>query len=342
MNAIFRTGPDLDWLENDHPRIADRLRKIQDFAQSAADVASLRFRADQQARDGFEAARTNHGRAVDAEREGAASETDVLRMEAEVRRARERLDKTQAESLEIIAESAGAKTVADECLRLLNSLRPSGAKRFDVLVEPVGERSPYFGKPRAKEAPPPVTTIKVVPIELPPGDPAEIAERLAGRIGDVRAELDDLENAVPRRDSVAERLPTLVQDLAARGAPKLEGAGAPGGRLRIAGPRVIIHAEPARSGPGWKPTSDDALAMLAWLNPDRMLEKLRSDLDDAYAHDPLELDPNEKQRRTRDLKAQILEAERVECAALWKLIDEGDEQVRFRPDTDPRAILGIA
>ncbi|MGQ2903789.1 hypothetical protein [Neoaquamicrobium sediminum] len=342
MNAIFRTGPDLDWLENDHPRIADRLRKIQDFAQSAADVASLRFRADQQARDGFEAARTNHGRAVDAEREGAASETDVLRMEAEVRRARERLDRTQAESLEIIAESAGAKTVAENCLRLLNNLRPVGAKRVDVIVEPVGERSPYFGKPRGKEAPPPVTTIKVVPVELPAGDPAEIAERLAGRIGDVRAELADLDHAVPRKATVLKRLPGLVEELAARGAPRLEGAGAPDGRLRIAGPRVIIHAEPARSGPGWKPTSDDALAMQAWLAPDRVLEKLKADLETAYAHGPVELDAHEKQRRSRDLKAQILEAERVECAALWKQIDEGGEQVRFRPDTDPRAILGIA
>lgn len=342
MTAIFRNGPDHDWLEAEHPRVAQRLRKIQDFAQDAADVASLRFQADLTARETFEAARTNHGRAVEAMRAGTATELDVARMDRDMRRARERLERTQAESVAVAAESAGVRTVAENCLRLVNSHRPIGAKRVDIVVHTSEGGEPYHGRPRVKGGEPSAKSkIQVVPIELPAGDPAEIAERLAGRIGDVRAELDDLENAVPRRDSVAKRLPGLVEELAARGAPRLEGAAVPGASLRIAGPRVVLHAAPARTDLA-KPTADDGLALAAWLAPDRVLAKLKSDLDAAYAHEPLELDAPEIQRRRRDLKAQILEAERVECAALWKLIDEGDEQVRFRPDCDPRAVLGIA
>lgn len=227
-------------------------------------------------------------------------------------------------------------------LTAVEQLATGGAKRLDVIVEPVGERSPYFGKPRVKEGEPSAKSkIQVVPVELPAGDPDEIAARQAGIIGDLKAELDNLENAVPRKATVARRLPGLVEELAARGAPRLEGAGVPDGRLRIAGPRVVLHAAPARADLA-KPTADDGLALAAWLAPDKVLAKLKSDLDVAYSHGPLELDSNEKQRRRRELQAEILAAERVEAACLWKLIDEGDPSIRFRPDMNPRAVLGIA
>lgn len=342
MTPTFESQLDIGWLETQHPGVARKVHKLHDFKQDGLNSSSLRFVAEQQVREAYDAAKTNHGRAVEAMRAGAATESDVARMEADMRRARERLDRTQAESTAILQASAGDRTVADNCLALVNSPRPSGAKRVDIVV--AGERGePYHGKPRVKEGEPSAKSkIQVVPVELPTGDPDEIAARQAGIIGDLKAELDNLERAVPRKDSVAKRLSGLVQELANRGAPRLEGAGVPDGRLGVAGPRVIIHAAPARSGPGWKPTADDGLALAAWLNPDRVLAKLKSDLETAYRHAPLELDPHEKQRRRRELAAEILAAERLEAEAIWRMINGGDDKARFRPDMNPRAILGIA
>lgn len=275
-----------------------------------------------------------------AHREGQATERDISAIEAELESERAETARVSGGLSTLQRIAADSKKVVDTTDRHLNSLNwPSPKRSIAIPTEP-NRRASEIGS--ANDFDGSIPAVQLVLIHMPDGAPRDVDANAKEEVARLKAKYAELDSAVPQKKTEAKGLRGLVQELAAKGAPKLEGAAVPGARLSISGPRQIIHASPARSGPGWKPTADDALAMMAWLDPEKVLAKLQADLDVAYAHKPLELDPHEKQRRRRQLQAEILAAERIECAALWKLIDEGNDTVRFRPDTDPRAVLGIA
>jgi len=69
--------------------------------------------------------------------------------------------------------------------------------------------------------------------------------------------------------------------------------------------------------------------------------EVRKKVVDWYAeNDPLVLTEDEKRKRLTKIADDRLASERRECAAIWAARRRGIH-IRFRPDTDPRAILGI-
>lgn len=184
--------------------------------------------------------------------------------------------------------------------------------------------------------------VRVVSPRLPEGDRHAIFSEQQAAVARLKGEAEDVDHAPDRKETTKRRARQQLEELAARGAPKVSGAGEPGVRLSIRPPLMDIGAEPGLSSSGNIPKAHDALALLAWAMPERVLEAVEASIDAAYLGVDVQLDPHERQRRKREIKAKILAAERIECEAIWQLIEQGDDSVRFRPDTDPRAILGIA
>jgi hypothetical protein len=77
-------------------------------------------------------------------------------------------------------------------------------------------------------------------------------------------------------------------------------------------------------------TPQDVMALLAWYDPDAMLERLMGEIGDAEG-----VSAAERERREPALEARILAAERVEEG----LIEQSD--IARRPDASPLAILGV-
>jgi hypothetical protein len=85
----------------------------------------------------------------------------------------------------------------------------------------------------------------------------------------------------------------------------------------------------------------DAEAFIARFHRDELVAEIQAALDKAYASVEMALDPGEANQRLKDIKRTLVEAERIECAAIWRLLEDGATDVFFRPDTNPRAILGV-
>jgi hypothetical protein len=83
----------------------------------------------------------------------------------------------------------------------------------------------------------------------------------------------------------------------------------------------------------------DAIAYLTWLFPDVVLAKLAVEIE-ARSDDSNALTDAERERRLRNLKADLLMSERLECAAV-DLCQKAGIAMRYRLDTDPRAILNV-
>jgi hypothetical protein len=82
--------------------------------------------------------------------------------------------------------------------------------------------------------------------------------------------------------------------------------------------------------------------LLARMFPDQIRELIAEAVDAYYTDIDNVMEPGERLRTMRELKAQILEIERRECAAIWRLWDAGDFSFDFRAETSPKAVLGIA
>jgi hypothetical protein len=111
------------------------------------------------------------------------------------------------------------------------------------------------------------------------------------------------------------------------------------GQVRIRPPIEQVKGVELTS-PGMLASVTDAAALVAWLAPDKVIEHLEAQLDADYAGQ-LSLSDEEKRKRLADLDAKILAAERIEAELVWQAIERG-ESITFRPDIDPRAVLGIA
>lgn len=74
---------------------------------------------------------------------------------------------------------------------------------------------------------------------------------------------------------------------------------------------------------------------------DEIIEIGRKAIDEHYAYNvALVLSDGEKRSKLRQIAADVLASERLECAHIWAALEEG-EAIDFRPDTDPRAVLGV-
>jgi hypothetical protein len=145
-------------------------------------------------------------------------------------------------------------------------------------------------------------------------------ERVRQQIADLTSQLDDLRAAPLTRTELRKRAAALVDELAERGRPI---AHVERGEFSVQWRRTLSAI------PGMTPT--DAVALLAWIDPDTLVARLMGEIPDAPG-----VSAAERERREPELEAQILALERVEEA----LIEKTTEVAR-RPNANPAAILGV-
>lgn len=92
---------------------------------------------------------------------------------------------------------------------------------------------------------------------------------------------------------------------------------------------------------GTKLGTVDAAGLVCAMFPDLVEAAIDRSLSEQFDADAGMTSP-EKKKRLREIDEQILAVERIEAAAGWQHARETGEPVRFRPDLDPRAILGLA
>ena len=182
----------------------------------------------------------------------------------------------------------------------------------------------------------PMPEIEFAEVKLPKGYPLTIASDYAARGEEFRSQILEIEAAPPRFDTMAARIPLLVEQAAATGRPGVTGVKR--GALAIALPTLALAT--AASATNAVPRVADVRSLLAWLAPEQLEEAMLEDLRRQYEGVGLQMDPHEKPRRIKELRAKILDAERVECAAIWAAKAAGAD-LRFRAGTDPRAVLGV-
>lgn len=164
-------------------------------------------------------------------------------------------------------------------------------------------------------------------------------------IARVRADIARILNAPIHSTTVKAAVRDEIERLAARGRPNVahlfQGAGSLSwpqtkARVNVDG-LVVAHSVTgleSRIVGRASAETPDTLALLAWMHKDALLAAFDRDIS-AIADDPAALSAEERASQLAKAKADLLAAERIEVA----LIDDAGDA--YRPDTDPRALLGI-
>lgn len=115
---------------------------------------------------------------------------------------------------------------------------------------------------------------------------------------------------------------------------------ASGDGFNIDFPRMHVRAEPIAAG--GIPFAWDAVALIAWLAPEKLEEEVTRLIEGFYSGygGPI-MTPADKRKAVRQSDAKLLQLEREEAEMIWRGLEAG-EPLAFRPDTDPRAVLGLA
>jgi hypothetical protein len=132
----------------------------------------------------------------------------------------------------------------------------------------------------------------------------------------------------------------LVDRLADAGMPNLDAAIEHGQPISFAlmSLRSIVH----NAGPGAVAYAEtpDVLGLLCWVIRDQLLAKIDAGFDE-IADDKSALSQQQREEAEAQIGADMLAAERAECALIWHAEARG-EILDFRPDTTPMAALGVA
>lgn len=182
------------------------------------------------------------------------------------------------------------------------------------------------------EALPERTVLEVVPV---PAATLQEGENLSAAIERVRRDINSLSReltavlqAPEPMDDLRARARQYVTKLAARGRPRIataRGEFAVAWRTRDAGT------------PGMTP--EDAAAFAAWLDPERLAERLVAEVD-RLPQAPGAISADERARRSGELETLISKAERAEEALIEAALASGQDVAR-RPRASPLAILGL-
>ncbi|MGV7218266.1 hypothetical protein [Bradyrhizobium sp. UFLA05-112] len=182
------------------------------------------------------------------------------------------------------------------------------------------------------------------------GETSEAAtlERLRRRLRELAADWHRVQSA-PRTSSEAiADARAQIEALAQRGEPDfsalIEVGGAIGWpqvqqRLPLVGLAINEEGEARLTGVAQGEVIDQT-ALNAWFDTDKWLAKaekrIREQCDDKVA-----LSQQDRAEKLAEIASDQLEAERAECALIWKLQRDG-QAVEFRDDADIRAVLGIS
>lgn len=312
--------------------LRDRVARLDDWRKSTSNDVEGSHAVIEAGRQDEEIANTNLATAERQATQPGSTVTDaqlrVLRDHAE--RAKKRTEAERTKHRKNIASNVASEEVHRSVHRLLEGARtyePASARKSDrvsEIAEPGGKLTGL--------------ALRLHPVKLK-GDPHEVKLSKRAEITSLKADLAERDSAPARADTVKRLLRADIDSAARRGALHVDTGGE--GTPSIRWPTVAIPAAPLRSeGPNVVRVID-AEALICRLYGDRIIEEVEAAVDAAYQQVEVALDPHEKARETKRLKAAILEAERLECAAIWQLHEQG-EPLDFRADTDPRAVLGVA
>ena len=158
---------------------------------------------------------------------------------------------------------------------------------------------------------------------------AEAVERIRGEIAATQREIARVSNAGLPVDEIKAQAQDYVNGLVGHGRPSIQ---------------CDHNAAFTVSAPshGWTGSrSSSLIAMLAWLDPQRLLQRLNTEIDaDAAATDKLRLTPNERGTLLSTLSQVLDDLERTEEALIEKAGDAG-HVIERRNDASPAAILGV-
>jgi len=291
----------------------DAFEDLYANAHSAVDGAQAQLASTQDDFDRAKSAYDSLGPDADERQMQAARE--------KLDRARKRLDAKHVEVMQPIGRRETVRTVALACTRLMG-----GARTYEPMpkgggdLQHVAERGKLAGlnlRLYGEVAIPKGTSL--------PGVSAEIDALRVHRAGVV--------SAPPTREYVERRLLDDLDRAARRGGVGVD-IGDDG-----------FGDDPARHPEIVWPTNRsariDVEALIARHLGDAIRAEIRAKLDARYEGVTLALNPHEKGKRLREIDTKLLELERVECAITWQAIRNG-EDVFFRADANPRAVLGVA
>jgi hypothetical protein len=220
------------------------------------------------------------------------------------------------------------------------------------IAELRGRRSPLIRRLEdwLRSLPPgtPIEAHDQPPPKLAKGQtPVRAVEALREQLGQLRADLRDVQAAPVPSGTVKQRVRDQVTALAERGCPNVGHAVEIGAAVAFPAPvvRADLFGHAAAEGAprlvGFAQAAHvDPVALVAWLFPDRLAERLEAEVD-ALADDSAALTDEERAAREAELRAQLLELERAE-EVLVELAERDGTQVARRPDADPRAVLHLS
>jgi len=333
--------PDDLLLEGFQPEIRQRRQKLTGSKDKFFNLAAGTRTASNTALDGLFVAKTNKERLVERRQRGEHIDPGLLaEADVEIAHARKAQEETDAVATRIVGRLAAANDIIKNVDRLLAGRKREPEHVGAGLLAAMDER--IFGGHAKKVAP--AVKLYRPKVTLPASG---VWFHGAAEAGAKRIETLRERDAVGKRptgtaEADKRRIRMMVADLALRGEPSVLGA-AEDTRLRIGWPVQEIDAAPKSNTSATllgRPTAIDASALIAWAFKDKLIKTLERDIDEAYA-DADTIDPAEKAKLMKELAAKALEYERLEAEYIWAGLDAG-EDIFFRADTDPRAILGIA
>lgn len=316
--APERTRQRVTWL-------ADRIETLDAAVEGA-------FHETEQTREALEVAKTNCARLEQASvlQGSDVTEDQIATARRKVKAAGDRRDRAMQRHRDLISEREALKVMLGSCSALL------AQKRVEAQEGP--------GRLAGDDHEPGVLVLDEVAVDAPEEADAcrAVVAETAKEITELFAERQEVEQAPPPASYARDSIRLKLERLAARGKPSVTPPTAEAD-VTLVWPTKALNAAGRASHPGERPQVVDIEAMVARYFGDQILADAEAAVDAAYAGVELVLEPHERRRRLRHIDGKILEAERRECAARWKLIEEfGDEDISFRPGTNPRALLGIA
>ncbi|TGQ87696.1 hypothetical protein EN851_27130 [Mesorhizobium sp. M8A.F.Ca.ET.208.01.1.1] len=176
--------------------------------------------------------------------------------------------------------------------------------------------------------------------------PAASIDASRKAIATLRADRQEVRTAPLPSSKVKERIRAEVEELAEKGRPNVfnaieygEAIGWPALTMPVSTAGLLVTSDDAaarRLIGAANAAGPDALSLLAWLHRDALLAALDKEVD-SLADDSVALDDDTRAKKLAQIAAALLDEERTEVMMVEKT--RGD--VAFRPDTDPRALLGI-
>jgi hypothetical protein len=232
-----------------------------------------------------------------------------------------------AESAARVAAERLAQLPRDSDQRVIARLverRAAESNRHQSLAQLCNNLTAWVNKVRV-----PLEVVEAPPVELADGETIAAAiERTRDAIAALQHRLEAARTAPAPKAVDKKRAADEVAERVQRGRPRYDSRP---DRL------VIDHIDAQRMD--FASVINDCLDKMAWLNPEAFLEAYNRDID-AIPTRADALAPDERQRRTAELVAELEALERCESALIDRAAAEG-VVIFYREDHDPKCVLQV-